>query len=326
MSRTIEKVDKLTLPVIPLRGIVAFPSMPLNFELRRDISLKACRAAMDEDMYVFLTAQRDISVDAPSGEDLYRTGCIAKIRHTVRSADGTVRVIAEGVLRGTAVSFAEHDGYFSADIISKVVTSDLTYSDVRCEALTREALRALEAMLSYIPSASGEILQNARSIKAPGQLADYIAASVLVRYQDKQQVLECTDPMRRIELLTVTLESEMALVRTEAMIHTRVKEQIDENQREYYLREQLKVIQGELGMDGDDAAVLADRIEKAELSDEVRERLMKEVHRLSKAPFGSPEGTLKLALISRGGKNPRTDSTSLRQNAYLNVITTDFTT
>ena len=296
MSRTIEKVDKLTLPVIPLRGLVAFPSMPLNFELQREMSLNACRAAMEADMYIFLTAQRDIAVESPEDEDLYRTGCVAKIRHTVRSADGTMRVIAEGVIRGTAVSFIKRDGYFSAEIISKVVTNDLSYSDVRCEALVRETLRALESMLSYIPSASAEILNTARAIKTPGQLADYIASSALVRYQDKQQVLECADPVRRLELLAVTLESEMGLVRTEAMIHTRVKEQIDENQRDYYLREQLKVIQNELGMDGgDETAELSERISETPLPDSVRERLLKELHRFSKAPFGSPE-----AAVSRG--------------------------
>lgn len=292
MSRTIEKIEKLTLPVIALRGLVAFPMMPLTFELQRDISIKACRAAMENDMYIFLTAQRDISVEKPSAEDLYRNGCIARIKQAVSSHDGTMRVSTEGLLRGCISTLLESDGYFSADIISRSVTSDHDNS-LRSEALTSEALKVAENMLSYVPSASSDIMRTARAIKSPGALADFLASSTLIRYQDKQKILECTDPMKRLELLIVTAESEMELVRTEAMIHSRVKEQIDENQREYYLREQLKVIQGELGIDGgDDAAELSERISRAVLPDNVREKLERELVRFTKAPFASPEAAV----------------------------------
>ncbi len=296
MSRTIEKAEKLYLPVIPLRGLVAFPSMPINFELQRDISIKALECSLERDMYIFLVAQKDIATESPSAADLYKTGCVAKIKHSLRTSEDTVRVIAEGVLRGSAAVYSERDGYFSAEVISKKVVNDPSYSDIKTEALMREALSALENMLSFTPHPSGDLLIGAKSIHSPGMLADFIAASALVRYQDKQQVLECSDPHRRLELICVLIEDELKLIRTESTIHKKVKEQIDENQREYYLREQLKVIQDELGMESDEeCAELSERINKAALPEKVELKLRKELARLSRTQFGSPEAT-----VSRG--------------------------
>lgn len=296
MSHTIEKAEKLSLPVIPLRGLVAFPMIPINFELQREASLKACDAALDDDMYVFLVAQKDISDDNPTPADLYKIGCVTKIRHSVKTAEGTFRVMAECVCRGRAAAFFEKDGYYRADVISQKMISDSSYSDVRTEALVREALRALENMMQYMPSGSPDIYYAARAIKSPGALADFIASGALVKYQDKQKILECIDPKKRIELVSVIIESELSLVKAESQIHKKVKEQIDENQREYYLREQLKAIQSELGLDsGDDAVELSEKIRAAELPKEVSEKLNREIARLAKMPFGSPE-----AAVSRG--------------------------
>lgn len=298
MARTIEKAEKLTLPVIPLRGLVAFPSMPINFELQRDISIKALETALERDMYIFLVTQKDISVDSPAPSDLYKTGCVAKIKHSLRTPEDTVRVIAEGALRGTAASYCFKDGYFSAEVISKKVVNDPSYSDIKTEALMREALSALENMLSFTPQPSGDLLIAAKSLHSPGMLADFIAASALVRYQDKEQILECSDPHRRLELICVLIEDELKLIRTESTIHKKVKEQIDESQREYYLREQLKVIQDELGGDADEeCAELSDRINKANLPEKVDKKLRKELSRLSRTQFGSPEATVSRSYI-----------------------------
>ena len=296
MSVTIERVEKMTMPVIPLRGIVAFPGMPVTFELQRDISIKACEASLERDMYIFLITQQDIGVEMPTPDDLYRTGCVAKIKHSLKTPEDTIRVIAEGVCRGSAISYIERHGYFTAEILSVRVAEDGNYSEVRTEAMMRETIRALEEMLVFLPSASGSLLASAKGIKSPGMLADFVASNALVRYQDKQEILECSDAMKRLELLCVIIEKEIKLIRMEDMIHRKVKSQIDENQREYYLREQLKVIQGELGIDsGDDVADFMERIEKAKLPLHVEKKLMKEVSRLVKTPFGSPEAT-----VSRG--------------------------
>ncbi len=293
MPRFIEKIESLELPVIPLRGLVAFPNVPINFELSRDISIKACEAALRGDMYVLLLTQRDQSVDDPTAADLFKTGCISKIKHTLKTQDGTVRIIAEGVCRGVISSVFEADGYLSAEVMSKIMTSDHATSDVRTEALVREASEAMRSMLEYMPSATADVSFAVKSVKNPGMLADFIAAGILVRYEDKQRVLECIDPMKRLELVTVLMESETRLLKTEMQIHKKVKEQLDENQREYYLREQLKIIQGELGIDSsDDVTEYLDRIGKAEMPDEVRKKLLKEVNRLSKSAYGSPEATV----------------------------------
>lgn len=296
MARTIEKAEKLTLPVIPLRGIVAFPSMPVNFELQREISINALELSLERDMYIFLATQKDISVESPTPDDLYKTGCVAKIKHSLKTAEDTVRVIAEGVCRGCAATYFDNGSCFSAEVISKKVVSDPTYSDLKTEALMREAVSALENMLSLVPQPSSDLLIGAKAIHSPGTLADFIAASAFVRYQDKQQVLECADPHRRLELICVLIEDELKLIRTESTIHKKVKEQIDENQREYYLREQLKVIQDELGMEADEECTeLSERISAAKLPEKVEKKLRKELARLSRTQFGSPEAT-----VSRG--------------------------
>ncbi|MBR7032911.1 MAG: LON peptidase substrate-binding domain-containing protein, partial [Clostridia bacterium] len=293
MPKFFERIESLELPLIPLRGLVAFPNVPINFELSRDISLNACQAALKGDTYALLISQRDPSTDNPTASDLFKTGCIAKIKHTLKTPDGNLRVIAEGVCRGVVTSVFEQDGYMSAEVMSKMMTTDPRSSDVRAEALIREANETLKGMLEYMPAPGPDVSLAMRSVKSPGALADFIAAGVLVRFEDKQQVLECVDPMKRLELVTVFMESETKLLKTEMQIHKKVKEQIDDNQREYYLKEQLKIIQGELGLDtGDEVSEYLDRIEKTVLPEEVKTKLLKEVNRLSKTPFGSPEATV----------------------------------
>ncbi len=293
MPRTIEKIEKVTLPVIPLRGLVAFPSMHLNFELQRETSIKAATLALEADMHVFLLTQKEISTENPVASDMYKTGCIAKITHSLKTPEGTIRVVAEGVERGVVSAIFEEDGCFRAQIISKSMTSDADSSDLRTEAIMREAMSSLETMLKYMPSVSSDLIIAAYSKKSPGALADFIAFNALIRYSDKQEILECIDPRRRLELLTIIIENETKLLRTEMLIHKKVKEQIDENQREYYLREQMKAIQGELGESGgDDVSEYLEKVEKANLPEEVDAKLRKEISRLSKTPFGSPEASV----------------------------------
>ncbi len=294
MAKFIEKIEKLTLPVVALRGLVAFPSLPINFELARDISISACNAATSADMHVFLVSQKQIDTEMPGEDDLYRVGVVAKIRQTLKTSEGTLRVVAEGVCRATAVTYFTEDGHISADVMSKTVSLDSSLGgDVKAEALMNEALDALEAMIKHIPSPSDDLLLAAKSIKNPGLLADLIAANVLVRHEDKQAILEIYDPLRRLEMLAVLLDKESELLRMESIIHQRVREQIDEHQREYYLREQMKVIQGELGMDSaDEVEEYYEKIARAHLPSEIDEKLRKEVARLNKTQFGSPEATV----------------------------------
>ena len=292
MPRYIEKVESLTLPVIPLRGVVAFPSIPVNFELEREISKKACQAALASNMLVFLLTQKDTAVDEPSDNDFYKTGCVAQIKQTLtKNQDGNIRVIAEGYCRAEVVKLKRDKDYITADVLSKTLTSETGVLDIRSEALINESLSTLEEVLQFHPTISGDYMTTASSISNPGLLADFIASSVFVRYQDKAAVLEMFDPLKRLEKTIVLMESEMKLLRTEVDIQRKVKEAIDENQRDYYLREQLKAIESELGID-EDADELQKKMAKMTLPEEVREKLEKEIGKLAKAPTGSPEAAV----------------------------------
>jgi len=292
MPKYIEKVEKMTLPMIPLRNLVAFPSLPISLELERDFSVAAAKAAESSDRYLFVVCQKDASVDEPSASDLCTTGTVVKIRQSVHTPDGILRVIAEGYCRATVSAVVMNGEYFVADIMSRTLQLSDGENDIRVEALRREALDSLTVMLSHAPSISNDLMNTASSLKNPGLLADFIAANIFVRIEDKQAVLDDFDPLRRLERTCVLIESETKLLRLEAGIHKKVKEQIDENQRDYYLREQMKVIQNELGgSDGDDVAEYYARIDETPLPEEVREKALKEVAHLSRSPFASPEAS-----------------------------------
>lgn len=291
MPRYTEKAEKLTLPVIPLRGLVAFPSIPINFELERELSKAACRAAESSDMYVFLLTQKELNVDAPEASDLYEVGCVARIKQTLKRPDGNIRIVAEGMCRGTVLSLRTDKDHLTADILSKTMTADTSVPDLRSEALISEALTTLEEMIRYLPALSEDFTTAAASIKNPGLLADFIASGVLVRYQDKVEVLKMYDPGLRVEKLLLIMENEIKLLQTELDIHKKVKKAIDDNQREYYLREQLHAIEAELGID-EDAAEYTKKIDSAKLPEEVREALKKEVAKLAKTPVGSPDAAV----------------------------------
>jgi len=294
MARLIEKAEKLTLPVIPLRGLVAFPSLPMNFELERAVSKNACLAASRGDMFVFLVTQRDIQTEEPEKQDLYEVGCVARIKQTFnKNHDGNIRIVTEGLCRGTLLSLEKKDGYLVGDVMSKTMTGDFNSPDITVEALNREVIGALEDILRFLPPVSDDFSITVNSLKNPGMLSDFIASSILVRTEDKQAILNIFDPIRRAENLIAVIDSEIILLETEMDIHRKVKEQIDDHQRDYYLREQLKVIQTELGNDfGDDAEAYIEKIEASNLPEEVREKLMREVSRMAKMPFGSPESAL----------------------------------
>ncbi len=293
MAKYIEKAEKLTLPVIPTRGLVAFPSIPLSFEIEREISLAAIEAANGTDMYVLLLCQKHIDCEAPTPLDLYDVGTVCRIKQTHKNPDGITRVIAEGVCRAKTLTFTAMGNCMFADVMTKTVSLEKGESDLRSEALIREAIMGLEKLISFSPADGNDILMAAKSIKNPGQAADFIASSALVKYEDKQQILEVFEPLARLETLIIALENETKLLSVELSIHKKVREAIDENQRDYYLREQLKVIQGELGADSEDEAdEYYDKIDSANFPKEVTEKLYKEVGRLAKSPFGSPEAAV----------------------------------
>ena len=290
MSKYIEKIENLTLPVIGLRGIVAFPSVPLSFELSEEIAIRAAEAAFETDSFVLICALSEPDAEAITPDTLFRVGTVAKIKQSVKTSEGNMRMIVEGYSRATVTSFRTFADYISAEAICKTVSVSDEES-VRSEAYCRAMLSDVEKLVSLLPSVSDDMMTAARSIRTPALLADFIASNILVKYQDKQLVLECFDPTRRIELIIALIQEECELLECELNIHKRVRANLNQNQKDFYLREQIRVIQEELG-DLSEIDEYAERIHAAKLPKEVAEKLLKENDRMAKTPFGSSEASV----------------------------------
>ena len=315
MPRYIEKIEQLTLPVIALRGAVAFPASTLNFEIDDELSLRAAEAAFDTDSFVFICACKNIDTPTTEISNLFSVGTVSKIKQSVKTADGSVRIIAEGFSRATAVSYNSFADYITADLICKTVSvSD--EDSVRSQAHCRAMLTEIEKLTSLLPSVSDKILLTAKSIKNPALLADFIAANILVKHGDKQKVLECYNPTKRVELLITLINEEVMLLECELNIHKQVRANLNQNQKDFYLREQIRVIQNELGETGEVEEYL-EKIEKAKLPQEVEEKLLKEVDRMSKTPFGSSEATVIRSYLDTCLEVPWTAQTKDRINVKV---------
>ncbi len=299
----IEKVEQVTLPVISLRGLVLYPNVPTSFELSRKASVLAMQAASSFGGNVFMTAQKDLKIPSPTLENVEAVGCITKIRQATKLPNGNYRIIAEGIERGEIIEKLQDKPYLRAVVLSKTVELR-DNGGIRGEALVREIRSKFEEMLALMPKLSSELIAAIQSITSPGLLADFIAANLLHNIADKQAVLEAIDPLKRLELLSVILERELEVLKNELEIHAKVKDRLDKNQREYYLREQLKVIQSELGFgeeyydeDGeqvpeDDTGSIISSIKKSACPDDVKKALVKEALKLSKMPPISSESAV----------------------------------
>ena len=313
MRKYIEKIEQLTLPVIALRGIVAFPGVTLSFECENGESIKAAEAAFETDSMVLLCSAKDLS-DEQDPRKLFKVGTVAKIKQSVKTPEGNMRIIAEGYTRASVSEFRRFADYLCADAISKVVAMS-DEDSLRSEAYMRAMLSEVEALVKLLPSVSDDVLMTARSIKTPALLADFIASNILVKYEDKQKILECFEPVKRIEILIALLESEAEMLEYELNIHKKVRENLGRNQKEYYLREQIRVIQDELG-DGADSEIeeYHKKISSAKLPDEISEKLHKETDRLAKVPFGSAESSVIRSYLDVCLELPWSASTKDRVN------------
>ena len=295
MPKYIEKIEQLYLPVIYLRGIVAFPSIPLSFELSDESAIRAAEAAFETDSFALICAVRDMDEENITPAALFRTGTVSKIKQSVKTPEGNMRIITEGYSRATISEFRNFADYIAADVICKTLT--MTDEDsIRSEAYCRAMLTETKELVNVLPSVSNDILTAAGAIRTPALLADFIAANILVKYSDKQQILECFDPVRRIEKIIALIRAERELLECELRIHKKVRSNLNQNQKDFYLREQIRVIQEELG-DASDIDEYEERIMNAKLPDEVCKKLLKENDRLSKTPFGSSEATVIRAYL-----------------------------
>lgn len=293
MSNYIEKAENLKLPVVVLNGAVAFPSVKLNLEITDPQSIAAIHAACATNSFVLLVASRDILTDgAPAIEQLYRVGTVAKVKQTIKTPDKGLSILVEGYSRASVLAYSDFADYVLADAICKTVSLP-DDGGLRGEALVREAIGAMEDILKYMPSVSPNIVLAAKNLKTPGLVADFIASNILVRYTDKQEILECFDPLERVETLILLLENEAKLLDCEYEIHRKVKERLSRAQRDHYLHEQIRAIKEELGEGADsETAMYAEKIMAAKMPDEVREKLLRENEKVDKMPFGSAEASV----------------------------------
>lgn len=296
MANYIEKAEKLNLPVLPLYGVVAFPSINISLETASDAAAAAVKAAGEGNGYLLLLSAREaLTPDSLplEREAFFEVGTVAKVKQSIKTADGNYRLIAEGASRAQVMSMDKRGKLLRADVLCKTVALE-DNGGVRGEAHRHEAIVALESMLRHAPNVSVELLGLARTIKNPGLLADFIAANVLVKYEAKQAVLDCFEPLRRLETVTLELEREKQMFEIEAELNSKLREQIEQHQRENYMREQLHMLQNELGDGGmNEVDELYNRIMDAKLPKEIEEKLLKENERMARSPFGSAEANVQ---------------------------------
>jgi ATP-dependent Lon protease len=280
------------VPVLPLRDVVVYPYMVIPLFVGREKSIKALEYATDENKQVLLVAQKDSADDEPKADDLYETGTLANILQLLKLPDGTVKVLVEGTRRAKAAYFDTRGDFFEAQVVQFV---DDEPDEREADVLMRTLVTQFEQYVKLNKKIPPEVIASLSSIDELTRMADTVAAHMVLKLEDKQMLLETTDVKERIEKLMSFLESEIDIQQIEKRIRNRVKKQMEKSQREYYLNEQMKAVQKELG-ELDDAAneidELAAKIEKAELSAEALEKAESELKKLKMMSPMSAEATV----------------------------------
>lgn len=284
-----------TMPVIALRGLVLFPKMVLHFDIGREKSVLALNYAMENDRKIFLTAQADVQDDNPGPKDLYQVGVVAQVQQVIRVQGSGLRVMAEGLYRAKMIRMRQEDPYFIADIRAFPTRRLSAASQDMASALIRTVKNLFQEYCELSPKMPKELVLGVMMSEDPALLSEYIAGNVPLPVEEKQEILEQSNLLRRLEILAEIFENENEILRLEAGIYEKVKSRVDRNQKDYYLREQMKAISEELGEDDspeNEINAYLEKIEALQLSDEVREKLTKEANRLGKMPGSSQEAAV----------------------------------
>ncbi|MCL2082168.1 MAG: endopeptidase La [Oscillospiraceae bacterium] len=284
----------MLLPIIALRGLTVFPEMYIHFDLGRQKSGLALDEAMRGNQMVFLVAQRDVRTDDPDLHELFSVGAVSQIRQILRLPSDNARVLAEGRHRAILKTLVKSEPYPAAEV-EILRDKPGRIPRVRQDALLRAIRGLLEEYISLQPRVSPEILLKTEELGDPGHIADYIAQNIPIRHSEKQEILELSSPYRRLERLYVILTSENDVLSTENEIRSKLQDRLNKNQREYYLKEQIKTIQQELGEDEDmesESEQYIEKIGKLQLSPETSVKLIKEARRLARLSSSSPETAL----------------------------------
>ncbi len=294
---TNEKRDSVTpgtidsYPVLPLRDIVVFPHMIVPLFVAREKSIRALEEVTKSDRLILLATQRNAGDDDPATDAIYQIGTLASVLQLLKLPDGTVKVLVEGVARARVRSYSRADDFYEAD--AEAIADDLG-SAVEVEALGRSVIAEFESYVKLNKRVSSEIVGAVTQIEDFSKLADTVASHLSVKISDKQDVLETFAVARRLEKCLSLMESEISVLQVEKRIRTRVKRQMEKTQREYYLNEQMKAIQKELGdEDGkDDLAELEERIKTTKFSKEARDKAVAEFKKLRQMSPMSAEATV----------------------------------
>lgn len=283
-----------TVPAIPLRGLVVYPGMTLHFDVGRKKSIKALNTAMENDQLIFLVAQTDPSIDDPTGDDVFGVGVVCEVRQMMKIPNSTnYRVIVKGIQRATLIDMFLDNGYFSATIENAhIIKADYNEQN---EAYVRLLKKEYEEYASMFKKISNDVVTTIIETESVGELCNIVCENSFFSYKDKQSILEEFDETECIKKLLLLIKKEITTLHLEAEIQEKLQKEVDKNQREYYLREEMKVISDELG-EGENPAEEADeyrnKISSLKCDDKIKDKLYKECDKLMKMPSGSHEGTV----------------------------------
>ncbi|MCC5879481.1 MAG: endopeptidase La [Idiomarina sp.] len=284
--------ERLSMPVLPLRDVVVYPHMVIPLFVGREKSIRCLDEAMENDKQVFLVAQKDAGVDEPESKDIYEVGAVATILQMLKLPDGTVKVLVEGKQRGKITDFDQSEPFFKAEI---EYLQSKTLDEKEEEILVRSAMNQFEGYVKLNKKIPPEVITSLQGIEDIDRLADTMAAHMPLKLADKQHALEIVDIRERIEHLMAMMEGEIDILQVEKKIRSRVKQQMEKSQREYYLNEQMKAIQKELGEgeDGvDEFEQLEQKIEDAQMPEEARDKTKAELQKLKMMSPMSAEATV----------------------------------
>ena len=283
----------INLPVLPLRGVVMFPKMMLNFDVNRKRSKKAVDMAVSGDQLIFLTAQMDAGINEPAVDDIYKVGVVCRVKQVVREDNKAMRVVVEGLWRGTIKETVPCDGcmYAAIEPYGNSKKHNLTTRDI---ALMRSLKATFERYMELTPKLPADILFKIGMSNEPGELADFVASNIILDVEIKQIILETVNLSDRLEVLIDAMQNEIFIMSVEQDIMDKAKARIDQSQRDYFLREQMNVIREELGDGGEfnDIDELRKKIADMKLPEEVETALMKECSRLERLPVGTNESSV----------------------------------
>ncbi|CAG1020865.1 endopeptidase La [Methylomonas sp. LL1] len=281
------------IPVLPLRDVVVYPHMVIPLFVGRGMSIDALDAAIKQDKQVLLIAQKQADIDEPEFDDLYKVGTLANILQLLKLPDGTVKVLVEGTHRCSVLQYQEFDGYCAASVAE--LEDELTIDEQEMDVLQRTAISSFDQYVKLNNKIPPEVLNSLAGIDDPGRLADTMAAHMALKVEEKQNMLEMVDVAKRLENLMTLMEGEVDILEMEKKIRGRVKKQMEKNQREYYLNEQMKAIQKELG-EMDEASNEVEELEKkiaaAGMSAEAKTKAMAELNKLKMMSPMSAEATV----------------------------------